>query len=120
MSDEDESTYRETAQRRAAERRQASWQRLYNARSVAEEAAEILRERFDADHVCLFGSAGRGEPIGSHGDVDLGVRGIPPDEFYTAVAKCQELHGELDVDLVDLERCEDSLRERILTEGVEL
>jgi len=54
-------------------------------RKGIEIAVEILREA-GAKEVYLFGSAARGEER-PDSDIDLAVRGLPPEAFYEAVGK---------------------------------
>jgi len=49
--------------------------------------------------------------------LDLAVEGIPPEQFFQALAALRELLPPgLDVDLVDLEQAGEALRARILGE----
>jgi predicted nucleotidyltransferase len=80
-------------------------------------AQQILRDRFRARRVILFGS------VVGHGtwhpgsDLDLAVEGIPPEQFFQAWAALRELLPPgLNVDLVDLEHAGEALRARILGE----
>ena len=68
--------------------------------------AELLKKALDvlvaqgAREVYVFGSAARGDPMPS--DVDLAVRGLPPERFFRAVY----LAGaaiDCPVDIVDLD-----------------
>ena len=51
-------------------------------------------------------------------DIDLAARGLAPDDYFTAVARLQDLSPEFKVDLVAVERCKAALRESIAREGV--
>ena len=89
------------------------------ARRVASALAQELRSRFGAERVVLFGSLARGEFSG-RSDIDLAVWGIPPAEFYRAVAFASGRSTVWAVDLVDAEDCSESLRRNIEQEGVAL
>lgn len=89
------------------------------ARQVASALARELRSRFGAERVVLFGSLARGEFSG-RSDIDLAVWGIPPGEFYRAVAFASGYSKIWAVDLVDGEDCSESLRRNIEQEGVAL
>ena len=90
-----------------------------NARDVAGSIARELIKRFGAHKVVLFGSVARGN-IHKKSDIDLAVWGIPPKDFYRAVAFASGYGKEWKVDLVDAEDCRVSLRQSILKDGVEL
>jgi len=89
------------------------------ARRVASTLARELRSRFGAERVVLFGSLARGEFSG-RSDIDLAVWGIPPGEFYRAVAFASGCSKVWAVDLVDAEDCSEALRRNIEPEGVVL
>ena len=90
-----------------------------SARNVAVSIARELVKRFGAHRVVLFGSAARGD-IHKKSDIDLAVWGIPPKDFYRAVAFASGYSKEWRVDLVDAEDCRETLRHFILKDGVEL
>ncbi len=54
-----------------------------------------------ATHVFIFGSAAKGE-LRAGSDVDLAVRGLPSEIYFSAVSKASDLLGR-PVDLVDLD-----------------
>ncbi len=89
------------------------------AKKVAESIARELVKRFGAHRVVLFGSVARGG-IHKRSDIDLAVWGIPPKDFYRAVAFAGGYSREWKVDVVDAEDCRESVRRSILEEGVEL
>ncbi len=112
--------YRATAERRrreASERRAERRARAWDAVSLG---ASILRERFGASSVVVFGSLAGERWFGEASDVDLAASGLRADDYFTAVAALQGLLGEFEADLVDLDRCPPGLREAILSEGVAL
>ena len=111
-----EEIVRERRERTAAERR-ARWQQ---ARAVAEEAAAILRERFGARRVLIFGSGADPEAFTLWSDIDLAVEGVAPERFYAAVAAVMDLSPDFRVDLIDVQSARPSLRAAIEQEGVEL
>jgi predicted nucleotidyltransferase len=90
-----------------------------STRKVAESIARELVKRFGAHRVVLFGSVARGD-IHKRSDIDLAVWGIPPKDFYRAVAFASGYSRDWKVDLVDAEDCRESVRRSILEEGVEL
>ena len=59
------------------------WERAWH---VAHTAAEVLRRRYGATRVVVFGSAARREWFTPWSDIDLAAWGIAPDAFFRAVA----------------------------------
>ena len=110
--------YRATAQRRAAEASRTLALRRVRVREVAEQAAVLLKEQFGATQVALFGSTVHGHWFSTTSDVDLAASGLASDDYFTAVARLQDLSSEFKVDLVALEHCKAELRESIAREGV--
>ena len=110
--------YRATAQRRAAEASRTLALRRARAREVAQQAAALLKEQFGATQVALFGSTVHGHWFSTTSDVDLAASGLASDDYFTAVARLQDLSPEFKVDLVSLEHCKAELRESIAREGV--
>lgn len=87
-------------------------------RQRAEDAARLLVRELGAREVWLFGSLAWGRPH-ERSDVDLAVRGIPADRHYRALARASDIVAG-PVDLVDLDTCPASMRERILRDGIRL
>jgi predicted nucleotidyltransferase len=86
-------------------------------RACLPRAARLLEAR-GARSVSVFGSLSR-SGSGSPSDVDLAVEGLPPREYFPALAELMSLFGA-PVDLVRLEEAPPSLRERIAAEGERL
>ena len=97
-----------------------SMERWERAWKVARQAACILRERFAATRVIVFGSLTRETWFTPWSDIDLVAWGIPAGEFYRAVAVVTGLDPEFEIDLVDPDTCSPSLRQRIEREGMEV
>ena len=108
--------FRQTAQRRNLEVQAHLAQRLGLAKRVAAEAADLLKHEFRATQVVLFGSLMHPERFHPSSDIDLAVAGLPPLDYFVAVAKLQDL-SVFKVDLVRLERCPPGLKVAIETEG---
>ena len=66
-----------------------------------EHGWHLLRERFGATRVAVFGSLSSPNSFDAHSDIDLVVWGIPPAQFYQAVAAVTGISHEFEVDLVD-------------------
>jgi predicted nucleotidyltransferase len=94
--------------------------RYEQARQRAREAAQLLREKFEARRVVLFGSAVDPSDFNRWSDIDLAAWGIPVDRFYAAVAAVTGLSAEFKIDLIDPDTCSASLKSAIERQGVEL
>ena len=101
---------------RIARREKARKTRWQLARREAEALAETLAKRYGADKVVIFGSVLDGDRFHEGSDIDLAVRGLRPESFFTAWNKLEEA-SPFRVDLVTLESCRTSLKARILTKG---
>jgi predicted nucleotidyltransferase len=97
------------------ERRARGEERARALRAKLPEARRILVEVHGASSVRLFGSLAGGRVMETS-DVDLAVRGLSPERYFTALADLMELfRGPLD--LVRVEEAPPSLAERIAAEG---
>ena len=86
--------------------------------ALAKKAAELLKEKFGAQRVVVFGSITQKELYHLHSDLDLAVWGLDKKLFHRAVAKLLELDLSQRIDLVRIEDARDSLRSAIEQEGV--
>ena len=113
-------TYRRTAllRQQAAVRRHR--ERLERARRLVRRAAALLRERFQAQRVVVFGSLLRPEHFGERSDVDLAAWGLAERDFLRAVAAVTSLDDEISVDLIEGEQAPPNLRQHIEEEGLEI
>jgi predicted nucleotidyltransferase len=78
-------------------------------------AGALLRDRYGADRVILFGSLATGT-VSPSSDVDVAVAGLAAARYFDALADLMELFGS-PVDLVRIEEAPESLRDRIAAEG---
>lgn len=106
-------------QRNAAERSSLD-RRKEKAWQVARTAANLLREKFGAQKVVLFGSLADSTHFTRWSDIDLAVWGIAPERFYEAVADITGMSTDFKIDLVDADNCAAGLQENINQEGVSL
>ncbi len=109
--------YAATAQRRRQEQRQAQLRRRQEAWTVAQQAARLLREKFGAEQVLLFGSLAHTLWFSATSDIDLAAKGIHAEEYFTMVARLQEISPHFRIDLVDLDRCPPHMYAVIYAEG---
>jgi len=94
--------------------------RLERAWELAATAARLLRERFGATRVVVFGSLVHRDWFSPWSDVDLAAWGIPVEQFYQAVAAVTGISRDFKVDLVDPEICRLPMRQLIEREGIDL
>lgn len=85
------------------------------ALSAVEQCIGILRERFGAEQVILFGSLAGDGPWHWNSDLDLAVVGLSPESFWEAQRQLEAvLPSWLTVDLVPLEQVDPEVQARIL------
>ena len=105
--------------RARAARRAASVQaRAAQVRRLLPEVATLLRTRYGATGVWLFGSHAVGR-LHDASDVDLAVAGVPPGQIDAAHAAVEALLDR-GVDLVGIESATATLVARIHEDGVPL
>lgn len=81
----------------------------------------LLRDRFEAKRIRLFGSLLDKTRYTQWSDIDLAAWGIPPAQFYAAVDAINQLSPDIKVDLVDPQRCgSTNLQQIIEAEGIEV
>ena len=120
LSEEERAEYRQTLRRRDATDREQQKHARRQARADARRASDLLKTDFGADRVVVLGSVARNERLSPHSDLDLGVQGLSGMDYYEAVARVQSVSEQRSVDLVRLESCRHSLRQRIEESGIEL
>jgi predicted nucleotidyltransferase len=97
-----------------AKREQQAWE-------LARQAANVLKERFMATRVVVFGSLVHRGMFTQWSDVDLAVWGLRPEETFKAIGAVMEVGGsQLPLNLVDVTACRSSLRQVIEKEGIDL
>lgn len=109
--------YRETAKRRTIERSARLVQRRDHAMSLAREAAAMLRTKFGATNVYLFGSLAQPGAFTEVSDIDLAVEGLRSRDYFRALAAVMSLDRRFRIDLVDLADCVPSLAGVVTEEG---
>ena len=91
--------------------------RKAEALTSAYACAELLKSRFGASRVILFGSLVGQGPWHDRSDIDLAVEGLSPADYFRALSTCWELLPQgINLDLVPLEDAHPALRARILGE----
>ena len=83
------------------------------------EAATLLKTQFGARRIVLFGSLAHNAWFVPDSDVDLAVEGLKGD-FWQAWRQVEEIVGDRQVDLIEIEIASNSLQRAIRRYGVEL
>lgn len=120
ISDEDMAVYRSTARRRVEQEQREVAKRRERAWDTARKAAALLKDRFGASRVVVFGSLLHPQCFSRWSDVDLAAWGIRPEDTFRAVGAVLNLDDEIEVNLVDMGACRPSLRIVIEREGVDI
>jgi predicted nucleotidyltransferase len=120
LTPEEIAEYRRAARARWEWEQQERVRRLERAWEVARAAAQLLRERFGATRVVVFGSLVHNGCFTPWSDVDIAAWGIRPEDTFRAIGAVMDVDSEIEVNLVDVGACRPSLLTVIEEEGVEL
>ncbi|MFZ5923544.1 MAG: nucleotidyltransferase family protein [Chloroflexota bacterium] len=120
LSPEKLSEYRQVALRRqkarivkAKSRREKGWE-------LARKAAKLLREEYRAGRIVVFGSLLHESRFTEWSDVDIAAWGIPSELTFKAIGAVMDLDPSIEVNLVDVNTCPESLLKNIQTDGIDL
>ena len=80
----------------------------------------MLKGRFRARRVVLFGSLAQKQWFGPHSDVDLAMEGVSSNQYWDAWRVAEDMIGDRVVDLVEIETAKQSLRRAIEQHGIDL
>ena len=119
ISSSDMEIYWRTARRHKAALEQKRRLREKHGWAVAEKAASLLKQKFSADRVLVFGSLIRPGHFDERSDVDIAVSGVADSDFLQAVAAVTALDREITVDLIQIEQSSPSLCRQV-EEGIEI
>ena len=97
-----------------------SEERRLKALKIAQKASFLLREKYGAKKVVLFGSLARIEDFSIWSDIDLAAWDIDPNKFFLAVAAVTGLSPDFKIDLVDPDSCSETMMEYIKEFGKEI
>jgi predicted nucleotidyltransferase len=86
---------------------------------VARQAAQILKSRWGASKVVLFGSMLDAKKVHTRSDIDLAVWGLSPDDYFRTLAELLDLDPEFAIDLVEIEQAKPHIQSAIQA-GIEL
>jgi len=101
-------------------RRRSMRQRAERALAAARTAADLLRRRYGATRVRVFGSALHPERFHERSDVDLAVEGLSPVDYLHAWAVVNGPDAEFEIDLIDPCDCSPYIWEAVEREGVDI
>lgn len=82
------------------------------------ELTELLRNRFGATEIKVFGSVIKADYFSLDSDIDLAAWGIPKGQYYDAFLAVMDYSEEFQVDLVNPDTCRPWLLESIDEEGI--
>jgi predicted nucleotidyltransferase len=94
--------------------------RRARAMEISREAARILKTKYEATRVVLFGSLARGSLFAPTSDIDLYAEGVLGSLFFEAEAEIEEIAKGFKVDLVEMKECPAQLLREIEDEGIDL
>jgi predicted nucleotidyltransferase len=115
-------TYLEAARHRQVSPRMTDIERRAREKLLdrVREAATVLKTRFGARRVVLFGSLAHSAWFVPDSDVDLAVEGLGDDDYWRAWRFVEEAIGDRPVDLIEIEMVGESMRQAIERHGIEL
>jgi predicted nucleotidyltransferase len=120
LTQEEVAAYRAAARRRHEREQQELAQKEKRAWELARRSAVLLRERFAAARVVVFGSLVCKGCFTPWSDVDIAAWGIRPEDTFRAIGAVMDITSEIEINLVDVNTCSTSLLDVIVREGVEL
>lgn len=112
--------YRATYKRRQVLARKKLDERFDRAWETARCGAALLRSKFQAEKVVVFGSLTNRELFHIRSDIDLAVWGLSDEQYFRALGILLDSSPEFLVDLVPFADASDSLCKAIEDEGIEL
>ncbi len=105
---------------RRADRAEYLEERRAKGIELARQAAFLLRQRYGAERVLVFGSLLSATAFSEYSDIDLAAWGIAPERFFSAVADVTGLSPDFRIDLVEPDTCRDAIKDAIQTYGMEI
>ena len=95
-------------------------ERLTRAWQAAHQAAQLLREKYGAERIRVFGSLLQPTLFHAKSDIDLAVEGLTVQEYCDATADVLFLDDLITVDLVDPSTCSPAVWAHVEREGVDI
>ena len=88
--------------------------------NISRQIVSLLKKKYGATRVVLFGSLAHNAWFTPRSDIDICAEGIPVDRFFRAESEIEAISEDFKVDLVDPQECTPELLKRIEQEGIEL
>jgi len=120
ITPEQMAVYRATAQQRQHEKLQSQVRRQERGLEVARLGAKLLKKKYGAKRVVLFGSLLDLKKMHENSDVDIAVWGIEERQYLRALAELLDLDPNFSVDLIEAEYAQPRILETVNTVGIEL
>ncbi len=120
LSDEQVAIYRATAKRRREQDREAEQERRKVGWAAARHAAELLRTKYNATRVVVFGSLVHDGRFTRWSDVDIAAWGLAAKDSLYALGAVMDLDVGIDVNLVDVNTSTPELLAVIEEDGIEI
>jgi len=120
LTSEEIAEYRRAAQDRWKQEQHELAGQQKRAWELARAAAQLLRQRFGATRVVVFGSLVHNGCLTPWSDLDIAAWGILPEDTFRAIGAVMDLDSEIEVNLVDIGACRPSLLATIEREGIDL
>lgn len=120
LSEKDMAVCRAGAERGWQEEQRLLSIRYERAWIFAHNAADMLKKKFEARQVAVFGSLVHKDLFHHRSDIDLAAWGIKENQYFRAVSCLMDLDSEISADLVRAEDASPTLQERIQAEGIEI
>jgi uncharacterized protein len=92
--------------------------RWTEAWQIVQKIAVLLRDRYNAKQIIVFGSLTDKERFTRYSDIDLAISGLTSQSFYQALDAIEFFAYGFKVDLVNLDRCRHAIAERINRDGL--
>ena len=112
--------YKRTAQARWQTQRAQQRLRQQLAWQLARQAANLLKDEYDAERVVVFGSLTQADRFSARSDVDLAAWGLTAANWLRASAAVRDLSSQTELNLVDVACCLPELVAVIERDGVPL
>ena len=108
--------YRKTAEQNLQNSYVQREKRREKAWRLVQLASSLLKEKFGATKVMVFGSLIHEDCFTLWSDVDIAAWGLSTLDTFKAMGEVRELDESIEIKLIDINVCQASLLERILKE----
>jgi predicted nucleotidyltransferase len=109
---------------RERQRRQRLRERAVQAKKIARQAANLLRQHYPVTRVRIFGSVLRPERFHERSDIDLAVEGLPAKDYLRAWALLNggspDFEHDFEIDLIDGYDCLPYIWQAVEREGIDV